>query len=477
MDIGALLTYYNSLFGIEIAIFSVISAVILVFIQLVYSNYSYKYVYLILKNRWLLCYWIVSIIDLLATSAGSYFLLFNSQKLVPGQYPSMILIISNPYYALFCMLLIFSSILIFAIFIIQNINYLQPQRAIFILSKSIHYYHIRDFLWKKFSLKAPNNLRVSFVWDISNDKQDIIETIEEKSTRKNKEEDKNEDELKQIEKIIRTIKEKVRMAEDPLLPIRDMMIQFKKRSDLSSIEEANHLLISISSDFYNKVPRVNDQVWMPENTLSLNYTQHLIETIETLLEISEKEQLESARKIILETSYQVALRLIEEEQYHVLGELEKFWKRIADDSIGKSSVLFQNIICYYKEVGDKIFNQVENRNSLNPSDEIISLLDNIFRHVGWLGERLLTKTSLEDSPLMMDNEYSTEYNDLYECLLFFSDVYDRRNPNLYPLIYFAYSDEIVHRFRLMSASKERSRTGKIIINQLDDMSKEQRSLL
>ena len=41
----------------------------------------------------------------------------------------------------------------------------------------------------------------------------------------------------------------------------------------------------------------------------------------------------------------------------------------------------------------------------------------------------------------------------------------------------AYSDEIVHRFRLMSASKERSRTGKIIINQLDDMSKEQRSLL
>jgi len=41
----------------------------------------------------------------------------------------------------------------------------------------------------------------------------------------------------------------------------------------------------------------------------------------------------------------------------------------------------------------------------------------------------------------------------------------------------AYSGEIVQRFRLMSASKERSRTGKIIINQLADTGTEERSLL
>ena len=42
---------------------------------------------------------------------------------------------------------------------------------------------------------------------------------------------------------------------------------------------------------------------------------------------------------------------------------------------------------------------------------------------------------------------------------------------------YAYSGEIVHRFRLMPAIKERSRTVKIIINQLADMGTEERSLL
>lgn len=434
MEVGNLLNYYNTLFGIEIAIFGIISAVILVFIQLIYSNYSYKHISHILTNHWLLLYFLFSTIDLFITSAGSYFLSLDYHNIVPGIYFATDIILMNQFYSLFCLLLIFISIFFFIILIVKDITYLQPHRAIFLLLKNTTYDQIRDFLWKKYGLEPPYNLKFRFVNSIFNEIKKPKESKRAKEARLKKEYQEEGKELKGIETKIEAIKNKVKLSEDPLLPIRDMMIQFTKKSDLSSLQEASTFIETITRDFLKSLPPQSKK-WQPEATLVLNYTKHLIESFETVLEIVEKEQLETAKRIVMETSYKIANLLFDKKQFEGVDKIEEFWQRVADISIGKSSILFQNIIEYYRKIGDRIFKLLKKSSSSQPG-EIETILENLFRYIGWLGERLLIKIPFEESPLFMNYKYDTEYGAYYNCLLSFGDYYSRDNPNLYPLIYF-----------------------------------------
>jgi hypothetical protein len=153
-----LLNYFNTLLSIEVAIFGIISAVILVFIQLVYSNYTYKHIGHILKNKYLTFFFIFSTIDLLLTSGGSYFLSLAGHNHFPNLFLSATNLITNEFYALVCLLLIFISISFFVTLIVKNITYLQPNRAIFLLSNSFQYENIRDLIWRKYGLEPPFDL-------------------------------------------------------------------------------------------------------------------------------------------------------------------------------------------------------------------------------------------------------------------------------------------------------------------------------
>jgi len=434
MGVGNLLYYYNVLFGIEIAIFGIISAVILVFIQLIYSNYSYRHISHILTNRWLLLYFFFSTVDLLITSAGSYFLSLGSHNIIPGIYFATDVIISNQFYSLACLLLIFISILFFIILIVKDISYLQPHRAIFLLLKNTTYNQIRDFLWKKYGLEPPYNLRFRFVGSILENRKRHKESKKAKEVRLKKEYQEEDKELKRVEAEIDVIIKRVEHSEDPMLPIRDMIIQFVKKSDLSSLEESSVLVGQITETFFKSLPTISKK-WKPEDVLALKYTQHLIELLETVLEVADKEQLESAKRIILESSYKIALKLFENRNFSELDKVEELWQKIADASIGKSTVLFQNIIGYYRSIGEMLFKLLTDNASLKPI-ESETIIDNLFRYIGWLGERLLIKLPLEETPLFRNLAYSNEYDDYYNCLITFSDIYNHDQPKAYPLIYF-----------------------------------------
>lgn len=68
--------FYNNLFTIEIAVFGIIAAAIFVFLQIVYSQFSYREVYGIFKNVFLILFLITSFITLLLTAGGSLILSF-----------------------------------------------------------------------------------------------------------------------------------------------------------------------------------------------------------------------------------------------------------------------------------------------------------------------------------------------------------------------------------------------------------------
>lgn len=427
MDVSNLTGFYNSLFGIEIALFGIISAVILVFIQLIYSNYSYKHINHILTNKWFVFYVGLSTVDLLITAAGSYFLSLTNHDLIPKFYLRTDIIVSSPWYALVCLLLIFISIVFFILLVSKDLSYLHPRKAIFLLLKNTNYVQIRDFLWKKNRLEIPYNLRFKIVLDGENPKE-----INEENLKKQDQEDSQE--IKRIDAVIEHIKKRVEFAQDPIQPIRDMMVQFIKKSDFSSLDESAVLVEQVTDTFFKSLP-IKSEKWKPEDTLALKYTEHLIRLFETVLEVADKEQLESAKIILVELSYRIALKLLGNGKFGELDKIEELWQKIADDSIGKSTVLFQNIIGYYKNIGEKLFKLHGNNTFLKITDNE-KIIENLFRYIGWIGERLLIKQPFEESVLFPNYSYSTEYDEYYNCLMTFSDIYNNDQPEAYPLVYF-----------------------------------------
>ena len=430
-----LLNYLNTLLGIEVAIFGIISAVIFVFIQLVYSNYSYKHISHIIKNAWLILFFVSSVLDLILTSFGGYFLSVDSQNIYPKLYSFAVTSITNPLYGLTCLILMLVSILFFTILIVKNITYLQPHRAILLLAKNIHYGDVRDFIWRKYDLEPPYTLRFRIVPYLITEKGSK-KTEENRKANQKKKEKEDDKKLLVIEKQIKAIKKKTANVEDPLISIRDLMIQFIRRTDLSSLSEACNRLLSVSNIFINNVPNKKADKWSPEDVLLRNFTHYLIEMLSTLLEIAEKEGLESAKNIVLIVGYEYSSTMLQKRNYSEIEIILEFLQSIADASIGKSSIVFQNIMRHFQTTAEGIFDSLKNKPGNEEQDGRLRILDTIFRSIGWLGERLLTKLPIEDTPIMMNYDYSTNYGSLLNCLVSLGDRYDHDHPNLYPLIYF-----------------------------------------
>jgi len=337
----------------------------------------------------------------------------------------------------------------FVVLIVRNITYLQPHRAIFLLAKSIRYEDIRDFLWKKYELQPPFNMRIRV--RIVGFDDDGAEDTEEKRAKQQRRDEEDDQRLAKINNHIRYIKESTTNSEDPLLPVRDMMIQFIRRSDLSSLTEAQDLLQAVSDDFINKLPKQTRVEWSPNDVLLTNFTRYQTELISTLLEISEKEELESAQKILLRFGFDLARSMLEKSHYREFDMMQKFFQRVADKSIGHSPTIFQEIIEFYQLAGEKLFDLIKDKSTAKHADKNEEFLNQIFRSVGWLGERLLTRLPFEESPIMMNYEHSTEYETLLNCVLTFSSDYDKQ-PHSYPLIYFDCVYVVLKKLILISKS-------------------------
>jgi hypothetical protein len=148
-----------------------------------------------------------------------------------------------------------------------------------------------------------------------------------------------------------------------------------------------------------------------------------LENAEMFIGICEEQKIDSLKLKILDISRDYANLLLEIDQTNALFPVLSFWKKVADNSIGKSSETFKKIISYYDKYGKAIFNSNER------------VLDEVLRNIGWLGEKLLYKKEFEEKPLMVDIDNYTEYDDLMSCIISFGDEF-KRNPNKYPFIYF-----------------------------------------
>ena len=78
----ALQAYYNNLFGIEVTTLGIITAGVLVFLQILHSSYSYKDMFLSLQRKSVRLYAMLSVSVVLLTGSASLFFA-TAQPFVP----------------------------------------------------------------------------------------------------------------------------------------------------------------------------------------------------------------------------------------------------------------------------------------------------------------------------------------------------------------------------------------------------------
>lgn len=438
-----LISFYNTLFGIEVTVFGIIFATIFVFVQLVFSKFSHRQLTYIFLDKFLILYLVISLLNIALTVGGSYFLSLPAHNFLPWFDLNTNVIVSSPIYVLICVILFFISIGIFGFIVANNLPYLSPKTILILYSKKIQYKQIRDFLLNKYGVSIPYKYEV-FRYSKYTSMLSEIEATDEKEIEKiRKETDKKAKKDKKIyDDIVSKSKEteiEVSNAEDPLLPLSELTSSLIVNLDSHSLQEAVKCVEDIIDDFFTSAPKLNKK-WIPEEEIATKFTNYIIEFIDEQFEIAAIQDVTSLQKKLISLTKTLAFELYRRGDLNEVKIVQEYWKRLANESINKNPFVFKEIVSYYKSLNEKVFEDIKGKKPNKPNsrlgivgDEVIELT---FKNVGWLAERLLTKKELEVKPLMQDYDYRTELDDVIDLLIFFEDDYVKDHPDLYPLIYF-----------------------------------------
>ena len=427
-----LLPFYTTCLGIEVAIFSIITAVIFIFIQLIYLNYSYKHIKFIFLSPLSISFFITSFTVFIFTILGFLILTLNPNKQS---------VFTNMYALISILSVIFGSVSLFFLIVFRNFKFLQPSRVLLLSSKNIRYKDLRLFLFKKYGIKSPEELGYyELVKNYKHEgKEENKNTINFENIDINKvlssiKDSKDKDEnYKSFIKRYNALKVSADSAINSIEPIYDIAIKSIVKLDIKTVTETKEIINNIIREFIKNVPVADaKEIWNPDDRLLVYFTDFIIENIETQLEICDAQKINTIKLHIIEISECLYNELIKNKKLIGLPNLFSFWKKFADESINSNPRLFKKILFFYKDCCEKLFvNYNEN----------VRYIENIFRDIGWIGERLLTKKDFEIKPLMMDLDYYNEYDELMEFLLSFDNKY-KGYPSTYPLIYFAAIDVV-----------------------------------
>ncbi len=439
--IETVINFYNNLFAIEITVFGIIAATIFVFLQIVYSQFSYREVGVIFKNIYLVLYLFLSTTTLLLTAAGSLFLSFSASNLISKSDFILGAIFLNREIASVILLFFFISLILFIFLVLSNLRYMRPSMIALLIGNKIKTKQISNFLLKKYGVPEPDRwiLSADLYKDISKDnlfKYLNIKILGKKNYKLTKEEQEEiEKREKEIENKIVTykenydrIKKEIEQSKNPFEPLEALLLKAINSVDLKIVEEVYSILIKTSKYFIESHGTNYKDDWSPNYGIVEKYLNHLIETLRLYMDMCDRQHLEVVEIQILEASKNITPQLLIRNNQLEIKIILAFWKEVADRAIGNSPQIFGKVIRLYRDLGDYAFEKGVEINK--------EWLDEIFRNLGWLGERLLSKKGIEEKPIMSDDYYSTEYDQLFNALFSYSYGYNNEYPESYPLIYF-----------------------------------------
>jgi hypothetical protein len=437
--IDSVTSFYNNLFAIEVAVFGIIAAAIFVFLQIIYNQFSYRQISLMFKNIFFISYIVLSTITLGLTAFGSWVLAFPQLDISLGDI-TRVSVFQEEMFAFFILVLLFVSLALFLIFTLSNINYIRPSKIALLISKKIQKDEIGDYLLKKYGIPAPDDWVVLIRQSRDSGTAALIpktpttiatdekgELSEEEQLKIESERQQYESQFKADMKVYERIKKEVEHAQDPMEPLDALMLKAINQLDLGTINEIQAVLSHVSISFIQSCKYDKDiKGWSPYLGMINNYLKYLTSMLRLHLEICDRQNLDSAKIKILETSEKVAEHVAKSSEGEISVILD-FWKEVADDAIGKSPDVFIKITQQYGNLADDVFNTGDVDDNY--------LLNEIFRQLGWLAERLIGREGIEERPLMHDS-YTTAFSALFEVILSCKYKYINKYPDSYPLIYF-----------------------------------------
>jgi len=423
--------YYNNLFTIEIAVVGIISAVFFVFLQIIYTKYSYREVKVMLQNKYLISYFLINAVLISYTAFGSLFMSFKHDYFKCTNFYSAELYNNENVAAISLMLFILSHFL-FVLFAYTNFKFFQPSKIALYFGEKIGNKQIKYFLLHKYGVPSPKewdmlkNFSITYGGDVVEGNQNEIAKKEQAKSIERKiqlEKNKKEYEL---------IKKQIKGTVNPFEPINNLIINSINSMDLTTLQEALAIIIDISDKFIKKDRDVNTDNWNPYSGMYLNYITYTKEMLYTFIQMCDRQNMSLAKSKIIEASYRVfEITLNKNNDRKEVIIIFDLWKKIADNEINRSTDIFRQIINSYAVAGENIFKLgFDNGNNYE-------YLNEIFRDLGWLAERLIKKQGIEEKPLMYDRTYHNEYDALFNTLLSFEDIYNNDYPQAYPLVYFA----------------------------------------
>ncbi len=408
--------FYNNLLGIEITILGIITAGIFVFIQILHSNFSHKDLTLSLRRISIVFYFLLSALLIVTTGIGALHFAMSPHDLIPRWNLGIKTIFESDIVlvAIFVGLLFSASLGIYIIF--ESIRLLNP---FFLMRRHLENAGneaIRKFLYNRYGVLEPHQ-PISIFYTL----QGVDETEEEKRAKEAEIQEKQkkfeEDSKKSAE-----LKIESRNAQDVFEGFENLLIKAMSQGDRGTVKNG----------LENYEQKVKEIVLSADESFPIHHlATYVRENLNLSLESCRKHNTQSFAPQLVRTSSNIAVVFMKE---HVdkIDEILKEWKVQADIAIRNSDKLFfRSIIKAYQDIADIIFE----REDLF-SDNQSSVLDTVFRHLGWIAERLLAQKGIEERPLMYDDDYEDEFGIIYNALFHFDHKYSYDKPNAYPLIFF-----------------------------------------
>jgi len=433
--------FYNTLLASEIAVFGIIAAVLFVFVQMAYTQLSFKGVSFIFRNRFLWVSILFSVATVLFTATGSLLLSFPSFDFVPQLNLGSRTFYQNGHVGLAALSLFLTSIVLFIVLVIRYGQNLRPSRVALLIGSQIQPKQVRDYLLRRYGVPNPDSytylvrLHKSFgVDDQIGFVRLRLEGIEQSETEeKKKERDRKlkvvEQKIAAYRKIYKTLTEKQGEIEDPLAALAMLLVRAIDSFDISTVEDAVRLINSISDNFIGTYQKEQiREPWDPNDQIARNYVDYLLGHLRLQFEHCDKNQYQHAKSKLLQMTQHLGRLLVMNKLANEARPVLDFWKQIADQSIGRAAQSFCEIIRYYDDVFEHLMDRKDDTNQ--------ELLDEVFRHIGWLGERVLSKVGVEEKPLMRDDGFYNEYDCIMEPIFSYSHAIDEKRPDGYPLIFF-----------------------------------------
>jgi hypothetical protein len=414
-------SFYNNLFAVEITILGIVTAAILVSLQVLYTNYSHNQTRSLFKSPLVVFYFLLTPCLLALTALSGLLLSIENHNFFSKVDFQSNYFLTNPYFSLF-LLTYFFGVLFIGFFIIQkSIKLLDPHTLISEHRKSLTNANVRNSLFKKYGVPEPSY----FTFD-----KPLLEKLLPELQADDKEVKDRKNEAQAL--VIKT-KKSILKADDYLEGLSVVLIKAIGNVDIKTVRSGTEGIVDIVRSFLRFLKDSEENVvWSPNTQLPNYLSMYVAETLKLQIETCEKVQVTTLASYFIAMSKDVALEFIEQGYFSCIKFILVEWKFLANKAIlTGNQALFKEIIASYREIGNTLMEVSEGDQEKGHRE-----LNEVFKSVGWLSERLLTQKELEIRPVMYESDYSSEYDSLVEFILHFSDKYKFKFPQLYPLIYF-----------------------------------------